>query len=48
MYIYFSQQGDTPADVAIRYSCYEVVDILLKSGVNINRDTKVSYHVVTS
>ena len=48
MYIYFSQRGDTPADVAIRYSRHKVVDILLKSEVNINIDTKVSYHVVTS
>ena len=47
MYIYFSQLGDTPIDIAIRYRRHEVVDVLLKSGVNINIDAKVSYHVVT-
>ena len=47
MYIYFSQLGDTPTDVAIRYDRHKVVDVLLKSGVNINIDAKVSYHIVT-
>ena len=41
MYIYFSQQGDTPTNVARRYLHHKVVDILLKSEVNI--DAKVSY-----
>ena len=47
MYIYSSQQGDTPTNVSIRYRHHKVVDVLLKSGVNINIDAKVSYHVVT-
>ena len=44
--MYSSQWGHTPVDAAIRGHHHKVVDVLLKSAVNINIDSKISYNSV--